>query len=130
MRPAIRSHPTPDNTVGYRGTPQARGDDDGRGVFRPGGRLASRQLAVKTALVPPVAFLIVGVASAALLDAPSGDVLFGDGGVWIWLVVAPFVVVGTLISVRHPGNAEGWLLTAVGLAAAMVSFFEAYAVRA
>jgi hypothetical protein len=60
----------------------------------------------------------------------AGVASFGSGDVVPLLVLLAFVVVGTLIVTRRPGNRIGWLFCAIGLPVLLGSFATQYAVAA
>jgi hypothetical protein len=63
-----------------------------------------------------VAIFVVGCGSAVAMSVAKGD--FGQGGVTLLLAFTAFMAVGAVIVAHRPGNAIGWIFSAVGLLAA------------
>jgi hypothetical protein len=63
-----------------------------------------------------VAIFVVGCGVAVTLEVVTGD--FGQDAVTLYLGLAGFMVVGAVIVARRPGNAIGWIFSAIGLLAA------------
>jgi hypothetical protein len=68
-----------------------------------------------------LAIYAAGLALTAALAIPNGSVARDPAGVLYLLDFTAFMVVGTLIVARRPGNAIGWLFSAVGLLALSLS---------
>jgi uncharacterized membrane protein len=68
-----------------------------------------------------------GNAAAVAWGVAEGSFGWHSGEVLLWLVFAAFLVVGCLILARRPGNAIGWIFTAVGLLTMLAGLAEAYA---
>jgi hypothetical protein len=66
----------------------------------------------------------VGAFAGSLADGSFGQ---QSGDALLWLVFAAFLVVGCLILARRPGNAIGWIFTAVGLLTMAAGVAETYA---
>jgi hypothetical protein len=63
-----------------------------------------------------VAIFVVGCGVAVALEVAKGD--FGPDGVALLLAFTAFMGVGAVIVARRPGNAIGWIFSAIGLLAA------------
>jgi hypothetical protein len=83
-------------------------------MTRPRRRLAVGLVAVSAAL------LAVGLAGIFAAPDRAADTDTTLGGISFVAPVAAFSVVGALIALRHPANAVGWLLAAIGLLWAIV----------
>jgi hypothetical protein len=83
-------------------------------VTRPRRRLAAGLVAVTAALV------VVGLTAAFATPDRASDSGTAWDAVSFVAPVAAFSIVGGLIAVRHPDNAIGWLLAAIGLLFAIV----------
>jgi hypothetical protein len=68
-----------------------------------------------------LAIYAAGLALTAALAIPNGSVARDPAGVLYLLDFTAFMVVGALIVARRPGNAIGWLFSAVGLLALSLS---------
>jgi hypothetical protein len=68
----------------------------------------------------------VGNAAAIAWSVAQGTFGWHSGEVLLWLVFAAFLVVGCLILARRPGNAIGWIFTAVGLLTMIAGLVESY----
>jgi hypothetical protein len=67
-----------------------------------------------------------GLALTAALAIPNQSVARDPAGVLYLLDFTAFMVVGALIVARRPGNAIGWLFSAVGLLALSLSLASEY----
>ena len=75
-----------------------------------------------------LAFLVVGYAVEVFLSVANGNLGRDPGdAVLLPLAFAAFLVVGCLIVARRPGNAVGWIFSAVGLLALAGGLAEQYA---
>jgi hypothetical protein len=68
-----------------------------------------------------VVLLALAASGRHLTEKPISEEL------WLFAAFSVFVAVGTVLVVRAPGNAVGWLLTAVGTGAAVVFLATSYA---
>jgi hypothetical protein len=73
-----------------------------------------------------LALFAAGLIVTAALAIPNGSVARDPAGVLYLLDFAAFLVVGALIVARRPGNAIGWLFSAVGLLALSLSLASEY----
>jgi hypothetical protein len=73
-----------------------------------------------------LAIYAAGLAWTAALAIPNGSVARDPAGVLYLLDFTAFMVVGALIVARRPGNAIGWLFSAVGLLALGLSLASEY----
>ena len=73
-----------------------------------------------------LAIYAAGLALTAALAIPNGSVARDPAGVLYVLDFTAFMVVGALIVARRPGNAIGWLFSAVGLLALGLSLASEY----
>jgi hypothetical protein len=96
---------------------------------RAGRHAWSARLAQLT-LVVSVGLWVAGVALGFSRPRVAGVASFSSGDVVPSLVLLAFVVVGTLIVTRRPGNRIGWLFCAIGLPVLFGSFATQYAVAA
>jgi hypothetical protein len=70
---------------------------------------------------------LLGNVVAIALSAANHSLHWNGGEALLWAVFAAFLVVGCLILVRRPGNAIGWIFTAVGLLTMTAGLAEGYA---
>jgi hypothetical protein len=75
-----------------------------------------------------VAIFVVGCGIAVTLEVGAGD--FGQDAVALYLAFTGFMVVGAVIVAHRPGNAIGWIFSAVGLLAATGTLAMQYAAYA
>jgi hypothetical protein len=75
-----------------------------------------------------VAIFVFGCGIAVTLEVAAGD--FGQDAVTLYLGLAGFMVVGAVIVARRPGNAIGWIFSAIGLLAATGALAMEYATYA
>jgi hypothetical protein len=84
------------------------------------GRVASR---LAWAVFGFIAMLFVGGVVAAAVVMPADDAV---GSLVFGLEMFTFPLVGVLIASRHPRNAIGWLMLAIGLAWGLVGALDTY----
>lgn len=77
--------------------------------------------------VPAIGALAMVAAGANLIRGPQGPTGIGDDAMFSAVVGMAFGCVGTLIVLRRPGNAIGWLLCGAGLAGAVSGSSSVYA---
>jgi hypothetical protein len=75
-----------------------------------------------------VAIFVVGCGIAVTLEVATGD--FGQDAVTLYLAFTGFMVVGAVIIAHRPGNAIGWIFSAIGLLAATGTLAMEYAAYA
>jgi hypothetical protein len=75
-----------------------------------------------------VAVFVVGCGVAVTLEVVAGD--FGQDAVALYLAFTAFMVVGAVIVAHRPGNAIGWIFSAIGLLAATGTLAMEYAAYA
>jgi hypothetical protein len=75
-----------------------------------------------------LAIFIVGCGGAVTLEVTKGD--FGQDAVALYLAFTAFMVVGAVIVAHRPGNAIGWIFSAIGLLAATGTLAMEYAAYA
>jgi hypothetical protein len=75
-----------------------------------------------------VAIFVVGCGVAVTLEVVTGE--FNQDAIILYLAFAGFMVVGAVIVARRPGNAIGWIFSAIGLLAATGALAMEYATYA
>jgi hypothetical protein len=75
-----------------------------------------------------VAVFVVGCGIAVTLEVVAGG--FGQDAVALYLAFTAFMVVGAVIVAHRPGNAIGWIFSAIGLLAATGTLAMEYAAYA
>jgi hypothetical protein len=75
-----------------------------------------------------VAVFVVGCGIAVTLEVGAGG--FGQDAVALYLAFTAFMVVGAVIVAHRPGNAIGWIFSAIGLLAATGTLAMEYAAYA
>jgi hypothetical protein len=75
-----------------------------------------------------VAIFVIGCGIAVTLEVVAGD--FGQDAVALYLAFTAFMVVGAVIVAHRPGNAIGWIFSAIGLLAASGTLAMEYAAYA
>jgi hypothetical protein len=107
-------------------TPQAEPVVDGRpiGAARASGKRVSPVRVGILALVGLAAVLMLATVYRVMVvhtAGPQGEVRRE------WVVALIFTLIGARVADRHPGNAVGWLLLAIGVTSAVSLFATSYA---